>query len=221
MLQFYYQKFSLYSRPVWIALLEKKLSFEPIDLVLDGDQWQPEFLAINPFGRVPVLVDDDFSIFESLAILDYLELQYPIPAFLPTDVRSLTIVRMTQLLVMHELIPAMLNLIHNTNNEIIIQRSNQQIITVLSFLEKQLNGNSYIASNRITYADLTAGSLVVWLDYLKITLSEYSKVKMWLNRLMQRPTWVITQPNPEDIPNWLKHIQKLPKVRERQWKQRK
>lgn len=73
MLRFYSQKFSLYSRPVWIALLEKKLPFELIELALDGDQWQPEFLAINPFGRVPVLVDNDFSIFESSSILDYLE----------------------------------------------------------------------------------------------------------------------------------------------------
>ncbi len=48
MLKFYYQKFSLYSRSVWIALLEKKLPFELIELALDGDQWQPEFLAINP-----------------------------------------------------------------------------------------------------------------------------------------------------------------------------
>ena len=63
MLKFYYTKLSLYSRPVWITLLEKQIPFEQINLSLDGDQWQPEFLAINPFGRVPVLVDDDFSIF--------------------------------------------------------------------------------------------------------------------------------------------------------------
>ncbi|WP_319422109.1 glutathione S-transferase family protein [Pleurocapsa sp. FMAR1] len=94
MLKFYYKTLSLYSRPVWIALLEKKLPFELIELNLNGDQLQPEFLAINPFGRVPVLVDNDFVIFESLSILDYLELQYPSPCFLPTDIKTLTVVRM-------------------------------------------------------------------------------------------------------------------------------
>jgi glutathione S-transferase len=54
MLKFYYKRLSLYSRPVWIALLEKQLPFEPVELNLNGDQWQPEFLAINPFGRIPV-----------------------------------------------------------------------------------------------------------------------------------------------------------------------
>ncbi len=111
MLKFYYTKFSLYSRSVWITLLEKQLLFEPIELSLDGDQWQPEFLAINPFGRVPTLVDNNFSIFESLAILDYLELQYTSPAFLPTDIQILTIVRMTEMLTIQELIPAMLTII--------------------------------------------------------------------------------------------------------------
>ncbi|MGV2829722.1 glutathione S-transferase family protein [Myxosarcina sp. GI1(2024)] len=98
MMQFYYQTLSLYSRPVWIMLLEKQVPFEPIELALNGDQWQLEFLKINPFGRVPVLVDNGFSIFESLTILDYLELRYPTPAFLPTDTKTLTIVRMTECL---------------------------------------------------------------------------------------------------------------------------
>jgi glutathione S-transferase len=65
MLKFYYKRLSLYSRPVWIALLEKQLPFEPVELNLNGDQWQPEFLAINPFGRIPVLIDDGFAIIYS------------------------------------------------------------------------------------------------------------------------------------------------------------
>ncbi|MFM2311798.1 MAG: hypothetical protein RLZZ04_1074 [Cyanobacteriota bacterium] len=220
MLKFYYKTLSLYSRPVWISLLEKQLTFEPIELVLNGDQWQPDFLAINPFGRLPVLVDNNLSIFESLAILDYLELQYPNFALLPTDIKTLTIVRMTQMLAMNELIPAMLTIIRITDNESVIQRANQQIITMLSFLEKHLAGNSYIAGEQITLAEIVAGSLILWLPYLNISLSNYPQVKLWSNQLMQRPAWLATQPNPEVIQNWLKRIQKLPKVRERQWKQR-
>lgn len=205
---------------MWIALLEKQLSFEPISLFLNGDQWQPEFLAINPFGRVPVLIDDNFKIFESLAILDYLELQYPDPTFSPADVRSSTIVQMTKLLAIHELIPAMLTIIRASDRETTMQQAEQQIIAMLSFLEKNLTGNLYIASDRITNADIVAGSLVVYLPYIKITLSNYPQIKMWSERLMQRPSWLTTQVDAKYIPNWLKRIQKLPKVRERQWKQK-
>lgn len=218
MLKFYYKTLSLYSRPVWIALIEKQIPFEPIELKLDGDQWQPEFLAINPFGRIPVLVDDDFSIFESLTILDYLELKYPTPAFLPTDIKALTIARMIEMLTLHELIPAMLTLIRATDKNIVSQ-ARQQITAMLGFLEKQLNSSLYVAGDRLSLAEIVAGSLVLWLPYLNVTLSNYPKVELWCNRLMQRQAWQATQPDSEIIQDWLKRIQKLPKVRQRQWQQ--
>ncbi len=72
MLKLYYTPISLNSRRVWVALLEKQIAFEPLALNLDGDQFKPDFLAINPFHRIPVLVDEDLTLVESLAILDYL-----------------------------------------------------------------------------------------------------------------------------------------------------
>lgn len=220
MLKFYYKKLSLYSRPVWIALLEKQLPFQSIELALDGDQWQPEFLAINPFGRVPVLVDNDFTIFESLSILDYLEFQYPTPALLPTDIETLTIVRMIEMITLHELIPAMLTLVRVTDNENTIERANQQIISMLVFLEQRLNDSLYIAGDRISLAEVVAGSIIHWLPSIDIDLSNYPKVELWSNQLIQRPTWQATQPDPDIIQDWLKRIQKLPKIRQRHWRQR-
>ncbi|MEM8673331.1 MAG: glutathione S-transferase family protein [Cyanobacteria bacterium P01_G01_bin.67] len=221
MLKFYYKTLSLYSRPVWIALLEKQLPFQSIELALDGDQWQAEFLAINPFGRVPVLVDNNFVIFESLTILDYLEFQYPTPALLPTDIETLTVVRMIEMITMHELIPAMLTLVRKTDSENLIEQASQQIASMLIFLEKRLNDSLYIAGDRISLAEIVAGSLILWLPSIDINLSTYPKVKSWSNRLMQRPTWQATQPDPEIIQDWLKRIQKLPQVRQRHWRQKR
>ena len=221
MLKFYYKTLSLYSRPVWIALLEKQLSFQSIELALDGDQWQPEFLAINPFGRVPVLVDNDFAVFESLTILDYLEFKYPTLALLPTDIETLTIVRMVEMITLHELIPAMLALIRVTDNENTIERANQQIISMLNFLEKHLNNSLYIAGDRISLAEVVAGSIILWLPSISISLSNYPRVESWSDRLMQRPSWQATQPDPEITQDWLKRIQKLPKVRQRHWRQKR
>ena len=219
MLKFYYKTLSLYSRPVWITLLEKKLSFEPIELALNGDHWQPEFLAINPFGRVPALIDDEFTVFESLSILDYLELQYPTPSLLPTDTKTLTVVRMVEMLTLHELIPAMLTIIRVADNENAIAQAHQQITAMLGFLEKQLNNKLYIAGERLSFAEIVAGSLILWLPHIDITLSNYPKVELWSARLQQRPAWQATQPNPKIVPNWLRHIRKLPQVRQRQWRQ--
>ncbi|MDY7015684.1 MAG: glutathione S-transferase family protein, partial [Cyanobacteriota bacterium] len=94
MLKLYHHPLSPNSRRVWIALIEKQLPFELIALKLDGDQFAPEFLKINPFHHIPALVDGDFSIVESQAILDYLEAKYPIPPLRPNDPQSVGIVQM-------------------------------------------------------------------------------------------------------------------------------
>ncbi|WP_333223057.1 glutathione S-transferase family protein [Microcoleus sp. Pol12A5] len=63
MLKLYYTRISLNShrRASEVALLERQIAFEPIALNLDGDQFKPDFLAINPFHRIPVLVDEDLT----------------------------------------------------------------------------------------------------------------------------------------------------------------
>ena len=80
-----------------MALLEKQIAFEPIALNLDGDQFAPDFVAINPFHRIPVLVDRDLTLVESLAILDYIDAKYPTPPLLPTEAKALGIVRMVEI----------------------------------------------------------------------------------------------------------------------------
>lgn len=75
---------------VRIALSLKALPYDciPVHLVRDGgEQLKPEFRALNPQGRVPLLVDGDFRVAQSLAILDYLEHKAPVPALLPADPR--------------------------------------------------------------------------------------------------------------------------------------
>lgn len=57
MLTFYYAPLSLNARRVWVALLEKQIAFNPIPVKLDGEQFSPEFTAINPLQRIPVIVD--------------------------------------------------------------------------------------------------------------------------------------------------------------------
>ena len=73
---------------VRIALNLKGLPYEyvPVHLTKDGgEQNQPAYRALNPQGRVPLLVHGDFRLAQSLAILDYLESLRPDPALLPAD----------------------------------------------------------------------------------------------------------------------------------------
>ncbi|CAA2980372.1 glutathione S-transferase zeta class-like [Olea europaea subsp. europaea] len=74
---------------VRIALKLKGLDYEYIAInLLKGDQKSPEFLKLNPLGYVPVLVDGDFVVADSFAILLYLEEKYPQHPLLPKDLQK-------------------------------------------------------------------------------------------------------------------------------------
>ena len=65
---------------VLIALHEKQLAFRRVTLDLGAkEQKKPEFLRLNPYGRVPVLIDDDLILYESCLINEYLEAKHPSP----------------------------------------------------------------------------------------------------------------------------------------------
>ncbi len=69
-----------------MVLYEKNLSYEtiPVDLV-KKEQKRPEFLQMNPYGKVPVLIDGNTIIYESCIINEYLEERYPDPPLMPKD----------------------------------------------------------------------------------------------------------------------------------------
>ena len=96
MIDFYYLSGSPFTWRVWLALEHKALQYKRIELSLErGDLKADSYLALNPRGKVPVLVDEDFSIYESSVILEYLEDKYPdVGANLfPQDIQSRTLSR--------------------------------------------------------------------------------------------------------------------------------
>ena len=85
-LTFYSGSGSPFAWRVWLALEHKQLPYELKTLSFDRKEHQtPEFLAVNPRGKVPALVDGDVTVWESLAILEYLEERYPERPILPKD----------------------------------------------------------------------------------------------------------------------------------------
>src|SRR5689334_16920917 len=89
MLTFYYGSGSPYAWRVWLALEHKQLAYELKTMSFTaGDLRTPEYLAVNPRHRVPAIVDDGFSLYESSAILEYLDEKYPGPRLFPADLRQ-------------------------------------------------------------------------------------------------------------------------------------
>lgn len=86
MIEVYYAPPSIYGRKVLTVLLEKDLDFQIKPLSFQTqDYLQPEYLKLNPNGEIPTLVDDDRVIYESTAIAEYLDEEYPEPPLMPAD----------------------------------------------------------------------------------------------------------------------------------------
>lgn len=85
-LTFYCGSGSPYAWKVWLALEHKQIPYDFKLLSFDrGDLRTPEFRAVNPRGQVPAIVDSGFALWESMAIVEYLEERYPQQPLLPRD----------------------------------------------------------------------------------------------------------------------------------------
>lgn len=212
MLKLYYARPSLFARPVWLALLEKQLPVELVPVDLSGAQFEPDFLALNPFGHVPVLVDGDFRVVESLAILDYLEAKYPAVSLLPTYPEALAKVRMVQLVTVNELIGAIAKLLMEPADSEDWHYGRLRSLNVMEFFEQMLGDGPFFAGAQLTIAEVVAGSVVHRLPDLGVPLADYPKMQDWSARLLARSTWQAIQLSDEEWAQFKRRLRLLPKV---------
>lgn len=203
MLKLYCNPISPHSRRVLVALLEKEIEAELVELELNGQPNRAELLAINPFHHIPVLEDDGFRIVESFAILDYLEAKYPEPSLLPKDAQNLAKVRMVQMVTINELLPAVIPLapipLGFSVEPEVIKQSQKKVSTVLTFFEEVLGEQKYFIEEQLTLAEVTAGTLVSSLHLVGLSLEHHPKLNAWLENLNQRPAWVKSLPTQETM----------------------
>lgn len=208
MLKFYYNPISVNARRVWVTLLEKSIPFESVLVNLDGDQFSSEFTAINPLQRVPVLVDGEITIVESLAILDYLEAEYPAPSLVPAEPEAIAKMRMVETITVVELQPEtipltrpMVGLEVNPDRLVAAQ---QRVTTILKLLDSLLGDSLYFVGEQFTLADIVAGTLIP-----SLPLTDYPRLSAWAERLAQRESWQQTAYTPDDIAAALPNIRAI------------
>jgi len=152
-IEFYCGSGSPYAWRVWLGLEHKALPYTLRMLSFSGgDLKQPQFLALNPRGKVPVLVDGDFVLYESAAILDYLHEAYPDSGehLLPDDLKARARARRLVREADSYLAPAMESLVDdilftpadNWNAEA-ITKARDAFISELARFEGELNGDFF------------------------------------------------------------------------------
>lgn len=215
MLTFYYHPLSPVARRVWLALLEKEIPFNPVVVDLRGEQNKPDFLALNPFHHVPVIVENELKLIESLAILDYLEQAYPSMSLSPESATAIAKMRMVQMVTTNELMPKFPS-VANAEVQPLTDKLKRELNTGLQFLEDQLGNNNYFGGDTLNLADIVVGATVPLLFRLGIASQPYPGLKQWQKRLFTRDAWQQTEPNEDDFASWKRYIQVTIKRYQRQ-----
>jgi glutathione S-transferase len=180
-------------RKVSIALEEMGLDYEvnPVDLKT-GAQKQPAFLAINPNGRIPAIVDRDeggFAVFESGAILIYLAEKSG--KLLPQDKRARSVVLQWLMWQMGGLGP-----MHGQANVFVryfpekipavIARYQNETMRLLRVMDTRLADHEYLAGD-YSIADIACFPWVVQHDWAGLDISNLPHLSRWLAAIGQRP----------------------------------
>ncbi|HHP7245031.1 MAG TPA: glutathione S-transferase family protein, partial [Elainellaceae cyanobacterium] len=179
------------------------------------EQLKPEFLSLNPFHHVPVLVDGRLRILESLAILDYLEAKYSSPPLLPKAAEAIAQVRMVQMVTTNELtpkLPALARMAEDSEpNEALLQH----VTTILDFFNDQLGNATYFGGENLSLADITAGAAFPLLRRFGVGFEHHPAIAAWYERIMARDSWQQTEPDDESFDIWKRWISLMVKRHQR------
>ncbi|MCG7328498.1 glutathione S-transferase family protein [Achromobacter sp. ACRQX] len=178
---------------VSIFLKEAGLTYEQFDLDLEkGDQHQPEFLKINPNGKIPAIVDRQarLAVFESGAILSYLSSQ---TGCLQPETQAESVAVQQWLHFQIGGIGPMLGqlwwFLHasTTGNAEAIQRYRKQSLRLYQVVDTRLSESAFIASENYSIADIAAFTWLRTWEELDLDIRSYSHVQRWLDVIAARP----------------------------------
>jgi glutathione S-transferase len=159
-------------------LEELGVPYEFIQLDMQsGEHRKPEFLALNPFGKVPILQADDFVLSESGAILLYLAQKYD-PSYPSTPEQQAALYQWVLFA-------------NATLSSVFVESSREKETPVLlGPLSDRLLHQPYILGESFTVADVALGAVVAYIPLmLKLDLSPYPGVVGYSQRLAERPAF--------------------------------
>ncbi len=185
-----------YKVKLLLALME--LEYEWIDVdILNGEHKQPEFLALNPFGQIPVLIDGETVVADAQAALVYLARQYGDEVdtieWLPLEASAIARVIRWLSITTGEVRqgPESARLYHLFKvSAINIERATQKAQFILTQLDRHLSAQAWLASSTVTIADVAVFPYVALAPDGKIDLSRYPQVLAWIERMKQLPNFV-------------------------------
>lgn len=178
------------------------------DVLVDlakGEQRLPAYLALNPSGRTPTLVDGDFVLWESTAIMHYLASQTP-NALWPSAVRVQADILHWESwhlqhfsgsactpLVFERFVKSFFNM--GPPDAAVVAKATEGFHREAAVLERHLASRSYLVGDGPTLADFTIAASLVYAAQAEFPVADYPHLRAWSARILSLPAWRDTAPN--------------------------
>jgi glutathione S-transferase len=200
--------FSTYVRTARLALEEKPASYELVDVaMMKGAHKQPEHLARNPFGKVPAFSHDGFDLYETDAVVRYIDQAIPGQDLQPLEAKprarmnqiigileSFAYTSMISKIVIHRLIRPMLG---EQPDEAVIKDGMPTAELCLKEFERLMGNGKFLVGDKLSLADLF---VIPVYHYLALTpegqelLKPRGKIRAWWDHVKARNSVVTTEP---------------------------
>jgi glutathione S-transferase len=180
------------------AALGVELDRQPVDFA-KGEHKSPDFLALNPNGAVPTLVDGDFVLTESRAIMQYLASKKPESGLLPRDEASRADVTRWQFwdaahfsptlgtIAFEKFVKPMMGM--GDPNAAKLDEALAGFRRFAAVLDKRLAGRKFVVGDALTLADLTLASSLMYAKQTEVPIAEFPNVASWFSRIAELDAW--------------------------------
>ena len=200
--------YSTYARTARLALEEKGAPYDLVEVdILQGANKSTDHLERNPFGQVPSFVHDGFALYETSAVIRYIDRVLPGSALTPADPKAEA--RMNQVmgivdshlygaaiakLFMQRIVTPMMG---GQADEALIDKALPTIRTCVAELDRIIGEQSFVAGKQISLGDLHLAPVVAYLNMApeaEQLLADGANVRRWWQGMADRPSMTRTAP---------------------------
>ena len=196
----YGSSFSPFVRKVLAFASEKEIALESRNIRL-GDP-DPEFRLASPFGKMPALVDGDYRLADSSAIIHYLEAKYPRPPLIPADPQQRgktiwweefadTVLMGCLAKMFFNRVVAPVFLRRDGDLELAAKAEREEWPPILDHLERSLPESGYLVGQELTLADIAVASPLANLSYMgvKLEAATHPRATEFKERILARASF--------------------------------
>jgi glutathione S-transferase len=205
-MKLYYHPASPNGRRAIVTL--RHLGLDADEVVINfqrGDLTTPEYTKLNPNRKIPTLVDGDFVLWESNAIMQYLATKKPEAGLLPRDERGRADVLRWQAWNLAHFAPAVgtfnwENLLKKVfasgePDPAKLQQAESELARFGAVLEGQLAGRRYVCGDTLTVADISFACTLMYRVPARVPLEPFPRIRSWMETIEALDAWRSTQPS--------------------------